>query len=321
MAKLKLKVLTGAYEIVRALREGSVSPDGIDLEIIASPGARELHEMISRGDGFDVGEFNAAAYIAKRARGSPFTAVPVFLHRRFRHGFIFVNTSKGIAEPADLIGRRIGGTSFAPAGNVWVRGILENEYGVPHRSIAWLTQHDEQAEFEFHPDLRIERIAPDGDLQEMLLEGELDAMISPSVVRGIEEGDRRVARLFPDYKEVEVAYYQKTGLFPIMHVTIVRERLVEEHPWVVKSLVDAFEASKRAAYRRLADPRIVPLAWYQTDREEESRLLGPDPWEYGLSETNRRNLETLAGYVHQQGLSGRRVGLDDLFPEPAFELA
>lgn len=320
MAKLKLKLLTSPYEIVRALREGSVTAEGIDIEFVPNPGIRQLHEMIYESEGFDVGEYNAGAYMAARMRGIPFTALPVFLHRRFRHGFVFINSSKGIEKPTDLIGKRVGGTSFAPAGNLWARGILENDYGVPHRSITWVTKYDEQAVFDFHPDLVVERIPEHEDLEDMLLDGELDAMVTPNVVRGIEEGDRRVARLFPDYKDIEIAYFKKTGLFPIMHVTIIRERIVDEHPWVVESLVNAFEASKQAAYRRLANPRIVPIAWYQTAREEELALLGSDPWEYGLSAANRRNLETLIGYVHQQGLTDRRVRMDELFPKQAFEM-
>jgi 4,5-dihydroxyphthalate decarboxylase len=136
----------------------------------------------------------------------------------------------------------------------------------------------------------------------------------------IGEGDPRVARLFPNYREIEADYYRRTGLFPIMHVTTIPAKVVAKHPWVVESLVLAFEEAKQLAYQRLANPRNVPLAWYGSRWEEERALLGPDPWEYGLSELNRRNYGTLVGWVHAQVLSGARPRLEDLFPKEAFQL-
>jgi 4,5-dihydroxyphthalate decarboxylase len=181
-----------------------------------------------------------------------------------------------------------------------------------------VTERDEDSNFDYHPDLRVERIAPGRDLDDMLAAGELDATISPSVARGIREGDPRVGRLWPDYKDIEIAYFQATGIFPIMHVTIVREDIVRDNPWAVKSLLDAFEAAKQDAYRRLVNPRIVPLAFYQSAWEEQRELLGPDPWEYGLTPANRRNLETMARYVRQQGMTDRVMTLEELFPAEAF---
>lgn len=325
MAKLKLKVLAGEYESVRALREGRVTADGIELDFIPFPGTREIHQMIASGEGFDVGEFNAGGYMAQRLHGGKFSAIPVYLHRRFRHGFVFVNNDKGITKPTDLIGKRVGGTNFAPAGNIWVRGILENDYGVPHKEITWVIERDEDSPFDYAPGLKIERVETGGatgrDLDDMLADGDLDAMISPGVHKGIRAGDPRVGRLWPDYKQIEIAYYKETGIFPIMHVTIVREEVLRENPWAVKSLVDAFEASKHDAYTRLVNPRIVPLAFYQTAWEEQRQLMGRDPWEYGLGPANRNNLETLARYVHQQGMTERLMTLEELFPEEAFAWA
>ncbi len=311
-AKVKISLLTGEYEITRAIKEGQVEAEGIEIEIPKFPGTRAIHIQMNKGE-HDVGEFNAGAYMANKCHGHPITAIPVFLHRRFRHGFVFINTSKGIEKPSDLIGKRIGGTNFAPAGNIWARGILENDYGVPHSSITWVTERNEDGDFEYHKDLNVERIGPDQDLDDMLAEGELDAIISPNVARGIVEGDPRVARLFPNYKDVELDYYKQTGIFPIMHVTTIRQEIVDEHPWVVASLIKAFEESKQIAYKRLINPRIVPLAWYRSAWEEQQEVLGPDPWEYGLSATNRKNIETMAGYVHQQGLTERLMSVDELF--------
>jgi 4,5-dihydroxyphthalate decarboxylase len=316
-AKLKLRLLIGDYEIVRALRDGTVEPDGIEMEFVAYPGYQDIHRIVAEGDVCDVGEFNGPAYVAAASRDMWMTAVPVFLHRRFRHGFIFVNKNAGIEKPTDLIGTRIGNPIFQPACNVWVRGLLENEYGVPHRSITWLTNGPEIIPFNAHPDLKIEQVSPERDVEDMLINGEIEAIISPNPAKGYEQGLDHIGLLWPDYQPMEVEYYERTGIFPIMHVTIVRRSIVEENPWVVTSLMDAFEKAKLLAYRRLVNPRIVPLVWYQSYREAERKRFGPDPWEYGVSAINRKNLETMCGYVHQQSMSDRLMTAEELFPAQA----
>jgi 4,5-dihydroxyphthalate decarboxylase len=138
-------------------------------------------------------------------------------------------------------------------------------------------------------------------------------MINPYIPEPIVQGDKRVTRLFPDYKAVEREYFQQTGIFPIMHVTVVKKEIVERHPWIPASLVSAFEKAKNIAYKRVANPRITPLAWVRSAYEEERKLLGPDPWVYGLGESNRKNLETIIRYCHQQGLVRRQMKADELF--------
>ncbi len=310
--KLKLTALTGDYEIVRALKEGKVEADGIELEFPDPKNARNIHVKMARGE-FDIGEFNAGAYMAAKFQGRDFTALPIFLHRRFRHGFVFINKNAGIDKPTDLIGKKIGSTNFQPAGNLWIRGILENDYDVPHKSISWFTDRDEDIAFDYPDDLRIQRISSNQDLDDMLATGELDAMLSPNIPVPIQNLDPRVGHLWENYKDIEIDYYHDTGVFPIMHVTIIRQEIVEDHPWVVKSLMDAFNEAKRLAFERLVNPRIVPLAFYRSAWDEQRALLGDDPWEYGLSEINRKNLEILIKFVHQQGLTGRRMNIDELF--------
>src|SRR5918911_300850 len=156
--KLKLTVACGDYDIVQALKNGTVEVDGVALVMLTgtAPGVR--HWRMARNLEYDVCEFNVGAYFMARYRGAPIRAIPVFLHRRFRHGFIFVNTRAGIREPKDLVGKRVGGTNFQPAGNIWVRGILEEHYGVPHQSITWVVERSEDVEFEPPPGLRIEMV-------------------------------------------------------------------------------------------------------------------------------------------------------------------
>jgi 4,5-dihydroxyphthalate decarboxylase len=316
MADLKLSVAFGDYEITRALVERQVKARGIELVADTKFGSRDRHWAMAKQQAFDICEFNVCAYFMARDRGFLWTALPVFCHRRFRHGFVFVNPASGIRTPRDLIGKRIGGTNFQPAGNVWIRGILEEDYGVPHRSVHWFTERGEDIDFAPADGLQISRIRDDQTLDEMTLAGELDARIEPEFPRPFLDGDPRLVRLFPDYKEVEQAYYKRSGVFPIMHVTVVKQEIVDRHPWVVESLTAAFEEAKTIAYRRVENPRVVPLAWFSSAWEEQHRILGRDPWQYGLTEQNRANLETAIRFTHMQGLTSRRWAVDELFSTP-----
>jgi 4,5-dihydroxyphthalate decarboxylase len=313
--KLRLTVACGDYEIVRALKEGEVAADGLDLVMLTDMGPRERHWRMARKAEFDVCEANVGAYFMERDQGAPLTAIPVFLHRRFRHGFLFVNAAAGIHAPKDLIGKKVGGTNFQPASNIWMRGILEEEYGLPHRQVTWVVERSEDVAFTPPKDLRIEMIAPGKRLDAMLAEGEIPAMLSPELPRLFLAGDKRIVRLFPNYKDIELAYFRRTGIFPIMHVTTVKQEIVERHPWVPTNLVKAFEQAKNIAYRRIANPRMVPIAWVRTALEEQEEVLGADPWAYGLTPANRKNLETVQRYTHQQGMISRILPLDTLFAD------
>jgi 4,5-dihydroxyphthalate decarboxylase len=312
-AKLRLTVACGDYEIVRALKEGSVTADGLDLVMLTGMGSKERHWRMARKREFDVCEINVGAYFMSRDRGKPLAAIPVYLHRRFRHGFVFVNAGAGIRGPKDLAGKKIGGTNFQPASNIWMRGILEENYGFPHRSAIWVVERDEDVKFEVPEGLRIEMIPPGKKLDVMLAEGEIPAMLSPTLPRRFVEGDKRIMRLFTNYKEIERNYYRETGIFPIMHVTVIKQEIVDKYPWVATNLSKAFEEAKNIAYRRMANPRVVPLAWIRAAWEEQEEVLGLDPWVYGLGPVNRRNLETILRYTHQQGLISRLMSIDDLF--------
>ena len=315
MSKLKLTVAVGDYEIVRALSDGTVLADGIELVMLTGMGSRERHWRMARKTEFDVCEINIGGYYMARDRGEPLAAIPVFLHRRFRHGFVFVNAKSGVREPKDLIGKRIGGTNFQPASNIWMRGILEEYYGVPHRQCTWVVERSEDSEFTPPKDLRIEMAPPDKRLDVMLAEGEIPAMLSPDLPPLFRDGDKRIVRLFPNYKDIEIEFFRQTGIFPIMHVTVIRQEIVDKYPWVATNLVKAFDEAKALAYRRVANPRVVPLAWVRTAWEEQLDVLGPDPWEYGLGKANRKNVQTALRYCHQQGLIGRMIPLDQLFAD------
>jgi 4,5-dihydroxyphthalate decarboxylase len=313
--KLRLTVACGDYEIVRAIKEGTVKADGLDLVMLTGMGPRERHWRMARHAEFDICEANVGAYFMERDHGVALTSIPVFLHRRFRHGFLFVNAKAGIREPKDLIGKKVGGTNFQPASNIWMRGILEEEYGLPHRQVTWVVERSEDVAFTPPKDLRIEMVAPGKKLDVMLAEGEIPAMLSPEIPRLFLQGDKRIVRLFPNYKDIELSYFRKTGIFPIMHVTTIKQEIVDKYPWVPTNLVKAFEEAKNIAYRRIANPRMVPIAWVRTALEEQEEVLGADPWAYGLTPANRKNLETVLRYTHQQGMIGKMMPLDSLFAD------
>lgn len=312
-SKLKLTLACGDYEIIRALKEGQVEPDGIDLTLLTTLDSTTRHWRFLRNQEFDAAELSCSSYLVAKDQNMPFEAIPVFLHRRFRHGFAFINTSKGIASPKDLIGKKIGVKSFQVTAVLWMRGILEHEYGVPHKSIEWFAEYDEDVEFVPPPDLKLHRLADDQSCEDMLVSGELDGVLHADLIWPITQKHPAVARLWPDYKNEEQSYFRKTGIFPIMHVMGIKREIVEKYPWVPIELYKAFDAAKRLGMERMENPRVAPLAWYREAWEEQEALLGPDPWEYGLSDQNRKSLETLAGYSHEQGLTKRLLTLDELF--------
>jgi 4,5-dihydroxyphthalate decarboxylase len=311
--KLHLTLACGDYESIRALKEGTVKPDGIELTVLTDMKSDVRHWRMLRNREFDVAELSMSNYLIAKVNHLPFTAIPVFLHRRFRHSFVFLNVSKGITKPTDLIGKKVGLRNFSATANLWIRGILEHEYHVPHRTIQWFKQDEEEVEFTPPADLSLVRVPPGANVETMLVEGELDALIHPELIQPILDKDQRVTRLFNDYKELEIEYYKRTGIFPIMHTTAIRQEIVDLNPWVPINLLQAFERSKQVAYQRMQNPRIVPLAWFRHTLEEQNDLLGDDPWIYGLGEQNRKALDTLMQYSFEQGLIGAKMPLDDLF--------
>ena len=310
---IPLTLACGDYEIVRALKEGDVKPDGIDLTILTKMDSTTRHWRFLRNREFDIAEVSCSSYLVARDQGHPVDAIPVFLHRRFRHGFIFINTRKGITQPKDLIGKKIGVKQFQATAILWMRGILEHDYGVPHRSIDWYSELDESIEFEKPADLRLTRLPHEKGVEKMLAEGELDAVLHPDLITPLIDKDPRVGRLFSNPMEEEIRYFKKTGIFPIMHVMGVRREIVEKHPWVPINLYHAFNEAKKIAMARLENPRIVPLVFYRDHWEAQEAVFGRDPWEYGLGDRNTHTLETLVRYSHEQGMIKRRMPLDELF--------
>jgi 4,5-dihydroxyphthalate decarboxylase len=313
LKKLSLTLACGDYDIVRPLLNEKVEIDGVDLTILTDMDSATRHWRFLNNGEFDVAEVSSSSYLAARDNDWAFRAIPVFLHRRFRHGFMFINTSKGITKPTDLKGRRIGVKTLMTSAVLWMRGILQHEYGVPLNSIDWVAEIEDDVKVTLPAEIRYSCLPNDKSVETMLAEGELDAVFHSDLIKPFVARDPRVARLFPNHKAEEVAYYKRTGIFPIMHVLGIRQALADKHPWLAVNLFRAFNAAKAIAMKRMANPRIVPLAWYRDAWEEQERVLGPDPWEYGLTEKNRKVLETLVGYSHEQGLIKKPLTLEQLF--------
>ena len=314
MAKnIPLTLATGDYEIVRAIKEGIVKPDGIDLTVLTDMDSPTRHWRMARNREFDICEFSWSSYLLGREKSQDLTSIPVFLHRRFRHGFIFINANKGIKKPTDLIGRDVGLKNFQATALVWIRGILEDEFQVPHKKILWKAEDEEAIPFTPPPDLNLSRTPAGKRVETMLAEAELGAVIHPDIISPILDGDPRVKRLFDNHKELEMAYYRKTGIFPIMHTTVIKREVVDRYPWVAMNMLVAFEKAKLWAYRKMENPRRIPLAWFREAQEEQERTLGRDPWVYGLGEANLNNLGALVRYSHHQGLISREPAVKDLF--------
>jgi 4,5-dihydroxyphthalate decarboxylase len=251
---------------------------------------------------------------------SPYVAIPVFLSRSFRHSAIYVPAGSDIRTPQDLRGRKVGVPEYQLTAPVWVRGILQDEYGVHPRELRWRTGgvetpgRHEKISLSLPADIELEPIAAGRTLNEMLLTGEIDALIAPRAPSAFHLPGRPVRRLFEDFRTVEQAYFAKTGLFPIMHVVGVRRSLVEAHPWLAASLLKAFTRAKDLALAELAEVAAlkVSLPWVAAEQEATAAAMGRDFWSYGQT-ANEQVLETFLRYHHEQGLSPRRVQLDEMF--------
>ncbi len=310
---IPLTLAVGNYEITRPLIDGTVRPDGIDLTVLSDMDSTTRHHRFLKTAEFDAAEVSSSSYIVAKDQGMPFCGIPVFPHRRFRHAFVFINTEKGIKEPKDLIGKKIGLKAYQSSAVLWLRGILEHEYGVPHRSIDWFTDLDEHVDFTPPAGLSLQRVPENKLAEEMLAEGELDALLHPDLIAPLVRKDPRVGRMFPNYRDEQIAYFKKTGIFPIMHFVGIKQEIVDKHPWIPVNLYQAFNKAKALGMRRMENPRIAPLVLYREYWEEQEEIFGTDPWQYGLSDSNLNNVNTLLGYAHEQGLTSRLLTPDDLF--------
>jgi len=319
MHELELSLAIHDYDHTRDLVEGRVPTPGIRLRPIPLT-PPEINARFTPYREWQVSEFGLGKYVALRAAGDDsITAIPVFPARAFRQSAIYVAADAELHAPEQLAGRRVGIPEWAQTAVIYARGFLVHHHGVELASIDW-----HQAGVG-RPG-RVEKVAvalppgvhvtphPDRTLEQLLLDGEVDAIITAQPPDGVVAGDPRIRRLFDDPREAEEAYYRETGIFPIMHAVALRRDVYDANPWVAINLWTAFEEAKQRSYARMRDAMgwRVPLPWVTDAAERAAALFGPDPFAYGI-EANRATLEALLAWSHEQGVAARRLAVEDLF--------
>ena len=316
---MRLTLACWDYDRTRALIDGTVAPDGIELVYLNQPVEETFFRMMRYRE-YDCSEMSLSSSVASLDKDAPFVAIPVFPSRFFRHSCIFVSAKSGIRRPADLKGKRVGVPEYQMTAPVWIRGILSDDYGVKVTDVQHFSGgeeepgRDEKLKLSLPKEINLRPIGPEQTLSRMLADGELDALVTARAPSTFASRPNDVTRLFPNYVEVEKEYYRRTGIFPPMHTVVIRRDVYAKNPWVAQSLAKAFTAAKAKAYalydQTAALPAMVP--WLVAGLEEARREMGDDWWPYGL-EPNRKALETFLRYHHEQGLSKRRFAPEELF--------
>jgi 4,5-dihydroxyphthalate decarboxylase len=318
MTRPNITLACGRYDRVWPLVDGRVRPEGADLNVISLEPEELFFRMIKHAE-FDAAEMSLASYVVAVAGGDTrFVGIPVFPSRSFRHNSLYVREDSPVREAADLAGLRIGVPEYQMTAAVWTRGLLQHDFGVDLDTITWRTGGLEQPGRGERQALTLpDRIRIDpvpGTLSQALVDGEIDALMAPRVPSVFRREGGGVRRVFPDYAERESEYYQRTGIFPIMHLVVVRADLAQAHPWLARSLYKAFEQAKSIALEGLADAPALrySMPFLLDALERQQKIFGADPWPYGLT-ANRAALEVFAGYLAEQGLTADRVEVSDLF--------
>jgi 4,5-dihydroxyphthalate decarboxylase len=310
------------------LREGRVRPEGINLTYIQTIALDVFFRMLKHAE-FDAAEMSLSSYVLGLKQGDDrFVAIPAFLSRTFRHNAIYINENAGVREPADLVGKRVGIPEYQVTAAVWIRGILAEHYGVPVDSVMYHTGgleepgRYEKVEFETPPGVVVKPIPGDRTLNEMLLTGEVAAVYAPRPPLCFNAKEPGIRRLFPDPRSEEEEYFRRTGIFPIMHMVVIRRDVYERRRWVARSLLDALDESRAQAQRRLNQmgaPACM-LPWLYEELERTHAVMGPDFWSYGFEE-NRTTLETFLRYAAEQGLADPAQTAEGLFAPETLERA
>ena len=323
---LRLSLACWDYDRTRALADGRVQPEGIDLVYLNQPVEETFFRMMRFGE-FDASEMSLSSYVASLGRAEPpFIAIPAFPSRFFRHSCIFVSAKSGIRKPEDLKGKRVGVPEYQMTAPVWIRGILSDEHGVKVTDVQHLSGgeeepgRDEKQKIDLPSSIRLAPIASDKTLSGMLAEGELDALVTARAPSTFKSKPDAVKRLFPDYVAKEKEYYRRTRIFPIMHTVVIRRDVYAKNPWVAQSLYKAFTAAKKIASDMYAQTAALSsmLPWSTAQADETRAEMGDDWWPYGLG-PNRHVLETFLRYHHEQGLSKRLYKPEELFARETLE--
>lgn len=319
MPDLQLSMAVSSYDHLQGLIQGRIRPEGIQLTAMELPVEEIFFRMFTFSE-WDIAEFSMAKYVSLTGtRTAPFRALPVFPSRVFRQSAFYISTVAGIRSAQDLAGKRIGIPEWAQTAGVYARAFLDHQCGVPLASVRWVQAGVNQAgrvekvTLALPAGVKIE-VCANRSLNEMLLAGELDCIVSAREPDAFLANDARIARLWPEYQPVEENYYRETGIFPIMHVIVVRNEVLERAPWVAMNLFRAFEESKTNSLRRLSSivNSTIAIPWLHDAYHRAQCVFGADLWPYGI-EPNRRTLEAFIQYCHEQGILRRELPIEDLF--------
>jgi len=318
MAKLNLSVAVGPYDRTRALIDGAVQIDGVKPACMTlSP--EEIFFRAFRQAEFDICELSLSSFTVKTAQGNcPYVGVPAFVSRAFRHTSIYVRTDR-IKKPADLKGKKIGVPEYQLTANVWARAILEDDHGVKPSDVHWIrggiedADRPEKISIKLPPEVKLEDAPKGKSISRLLKEGEIDGFIAPRPP-SLPKDTPNVGWLFSDPVAAAKEYFNRTRIFPIMHLVGVRRTLADKHPWLPGAVFKAFERAKKIALDQLNDTSAtkVTLPFVEERLMEARALMGDDFWSYGVA-SNRKTLETFLRHHHAQGLSSRLVTVEQMF--------
>jgi 4,5-dihydroxyphthalate decarboxylase len=327
MTKLTVSLAGCDYDRTRAIFDGRVQIKGCDTIPVAMSPEEAFHRAF-RFQEFDITELSLSNYMNVTAKGiGHYAAIPVFPSRLFRHSSIYIRGDRGIEKPEDLKGKVIGVPEYQMTAAVWIRGILQDEYGIRPSDMRWrnggLEQpgREQKVKLDLPEDVELQAIPSTETLAQHLDDGRIDALIT-ALAPSCFKKNPQVRRLFPDYRAAEEEYYRRTGIFPIMHVVGIRKSLLEQHPWLAVNTYVAFLEAKALCYRdqEKIGHLFTTLPWPVDELERARSLMGPDFWSYGVQQ-NTREIEAITRYAFEQGLNARRLTAEDLFVPSTFDLA
>jgi 4,5-dihydroxyphthalate decarboxylase len=320
MGKLSITMASWDYDRIQGIKDGSVQVEGCDItHIVARP--EETFFRLFNYQEFDVSEMSFAFYILGRTNiDFGYIALPIPLSRVFVHSGVFIRSDRGIKEPQDLKGKRVGVPSYRQTRGLCIRGMLSDEYGVKPTDVHWRIGGLDRPEFlQFVPedapkDIQIEPIPPGCTLSQMLVEGKIDAIFTAATPKCWRDKAPNVARLFPDYRAAELTYYKKTGIFPIMHLVGIRRSLAEKYPWLPRSIMKAFEEAKARIEPHLTEigALITMLPWLTAEAEKTIEEMGREYWPYGV-EPNRKTIEAQLRWAYEQGTFKKLWTVEEMF--------
>ena len=328
MSPLRVTMGCTNYDRTRAVFDGRAPIEGCELTSIALAPEEVFHRAF-KFEEFDITELSLSSHTLMTSRGdSAYVGIPAILSRVFRHSGIYIRTDRGIKRPEDLKGRIVGVPEYQMTANVWIRGILQDDFGVRPEDIRWRRGgleepgRGERAPLDIPASIDLQQVPADRTLSQMLADGEIDAMITARAPSSFRRGMPNVGRLCPDYRPVEEEYFRRTGIFPPMHIIGVRKTLVEQHPWLPVSVYKSFLRAREIALEELEEIAyyFVMLPWALDDYTRARKVMPNDYWSYGL-ESNMHTMETFTRYHHEQGISKRRVAPEELFAASTLELS